>query len=343
LRLHHVLKTTDGFSITAEVGFFYIHQTGEEYLAYYDEEFPGLQYGRIRKGKRKWQIELLESWHAPEVWEHLINLERYCRENTQYGKGETYRLGEQDGRPVYFWEASGDKLKRFRHGPDLKSIGEWIQVLLCSVVLAGCILYIWPEDEEVPVPADTVTLSDRLAALPSEEEYFAALAPALQDGAWAVLSEKERLAVLQQVCDWETAQILGCSSCTLELGELENLTMGHYDAQRDTIVVSSNALVSWQQGLNVVLHESRHAWQWNMIELLKKLEAENPDIIHTHPFDTYAAFRETWMGYVDGNEDYDGYYVQSIEQDSRAWAEQRLQEYYYLQFGAGDPGESAAP
>ncbi len=330
MELHRILKQTNGGRIEAEISFFFIDMDGREYLAYYDCNFSRLYAAEVVKRARKWKIAPLAPDEAPEIWAHIDLLEAHCLESNRRGKGETYVLQRWEEGPVYARRASGHKLRRFAQGVDWRNLGSWAIAIGCSLVIAACIIILQKGWQAPPAPDPQVTLIQRRAELPEEESYLRDLRTAMDAAVWPTLTEAQKQAVLQQVCQWETTAVLGSSACTIEVADLPEGTLGHYDKANEVIAVSRSALsyCDWQTMLNVVIHESRHAWQRDMIELLYSLEKEDPDIVYVHPFDTYAGFREAWLSYTSGLTDFESYYGQSVEQDSREWSEERLQTYY---------------
>lgn len=330
MQLHHVLRQTGGGRVEVYAGFFFVDLDRTEYLAYYDRGFRELRFGRAEKENRKWTLTPMAPQEAPAVFRLLQDLENHCLESERRGRGETYVLQKDENGELFFVrKASGNKLGRFAHGVNWRGIGSWAVTVGSALLIACCILTL---QEKLKAPPETpeITISDRRAALPAAPDYIQTLRAACTDERWAAMTVEERAALLQQVCTWETTAVLGCSACTIQVGDLEPGTLGYYDKKNEAIAVSHDALEKgdWQTMLGVVIHECRHAWQRDMIELLYALEEENPDIIYTHPFDTYADFRETWLGYTSGLTDFETYYDQIIERDSRDWTEERLQTWY---------------
>lgn len=81
--------------------------------------------------------------------------------------------------------------------------------------------------------------------------------------------------------------------------------------------------------LNTVLHEIRHNFQHRMIDMYQSIEEHiDEQYKDLQVFREIQEYRENFSDYCSGDENYDEYYRQVVEQDSREWAEKRIKEFY---------------
>lgn len=315
-----VFKWTDGEKLRAQPLFFYIGADGKEYLVYAEEDGTACA-APIRKGRAGWR---LQQRPVPE------EVQAQIRSLLEWADcvGEAYRLTDRDGAQGYRRVRGAHRLEMLEKGAGRR----WPYVLAAALCLLLAVGLTWLWQGVGPVESQTdAGFEARLAALPDETEYLTGLLDVLNEERWARLSETEKQGVLQQVCDWETTAVLGCSACTVQVDDLESGTLGHYNKADEAIAVSRTALAQydWQTMVGVICHETRHAWQRDMIALLEQMEknGESP-LLYLNIFTQARDFREAWLNYTSGLYDYETYYNQIIESDSRQWSEQRMSEYY---------------
>lgn len=154
----------------------------------------------------------------------------------------------------------------------------------------------------------------------------------LREEIWREMSREDRLSVLQSISDYECVQVLGCEPVRLDVSELmDERTLGSYVKPFNTVYINPMHLdgSSACDVVNTVLHESRHVWQSMMVDIYNEVEGELSHSLNSLPlFDAVRVFRYNEDNYNDGKKNFDDYYVQEIERDSRAWAEQRMWVYY---------------
>ena len=174
-------------------------------------------------------------------------------------------------------------------------------------------------------------------SLPDEEGYRDKIACLFSGDKWSELYLDEKLDALQLICDWENVKVLGCSPVQVRLEEMSRENLGYY-SHSDGAVYLNCAMVagqSWQRTLDTLLHECRHCWQRDMISLLIQVEEDGSGLERLYIFNEARDFRDGWNNYTSGLEDYDVYYDQFIERDSRQWASSRMLEYYLPAAGEG--------
>ena len=162
------------------------------------------------------------------------------------------------------------------------------------------------------------------------ERYVESL-DCLKQEIWSELPQDKKLSVLQSICDYECVQVLGCHPVELTAsGLMDEETLGSYVKTLDIIYINSEHLdeSAVHSVVDTVLHETRHVWQNMMVKIYNEVEGRISHSIDSLPlFDDARIFRYNQDNYVDGLKDFDDYYAQEIECDSREWAKQRMLVY----------------
>ena len=148
----------------------------------------------------------------------------------------------------------------------------------------------------------------------------------LQQQQWSELDASERLRVMKVVADIE-ANYLGFPAVSVCTQVLEENTLGCYDHETRTITLNLTHLVSEDAFTmcNVVCHESRHAYQHRLIDIYESLDPQNKQL---RLFLETSMYSHEFSNYIDGNEDYEAYYSQWCEIDSREYAQTAAEEYF---------------
>ena len=175
----------------------------------------------------------------------------------------------------------------------------------------------------VPTPGDdTATITAR---------YEAAL-PDLREDVFAGLTVQQRLDTLQRVCDYECAVTLGCRTVAVQAGYPDNEAIfGQYNPVGDTVLINAEYLreASVHDLLNTVLHETRHIYQYAVVDMFNAVEKVLNEESMRLPIFRYAAqMRDNLEQYRRVGTDYGAYYGQAAEADSRSWAAQVMAERY---------------
>lgn len=173
--------------------------------------------------------------------------------------------------------------------------------------------------------------STKQNAQPAADEYYAARVD-LEHTKWRTYDEQKKLDLLQVICDYECLSNLGCRPPRVVAGHPNAETLcGHYNPFANTIVISLDHLKngSEKEVLNTLLHEARHAYQHATVQMLNRVEERLTEEDRMLPVIQRAfAFRDNFDHYESGGEDYNQYYYQELEVDSRDWAFGRIQTDY---------------
>jgi len=148
----------------------------------------------------------------------------------------------------------------------------------------------------------------------------------LDQECWESLSYREKYDTLQQVADTECLY-LGLPQVTVSLVEMERPSvMGYYDHSDRTVNVNCSAFeeASPEYLVSVLLHEVYHGVEYALVEIYLSTDTEYRDL---KIFGKAPIYLDELTNYVNGSEDYEKYHAQLIEEDSRKYAEERVQQY----------------
>ncbi len=162
---------------------------------------------------------------------------------------------------------------------------------------------------------------------------------------WEQLDMKERLNVCQAIVNCE-ARYYGLShELMVGTAALDGNTLAYYNEQLHQIVIDVDYL---KLGYSYVLlesliHECTHAYQYEQINLYKKVDEESRNLLMFYEASVYL---EEFADYVDGSdsEDFERYYGQLAEVNARKAGESGAEEYIrrieeYLYEAEGVQGE----
>ena len=157
----------------------------------------------------------------------------------------------------------------------------------------------------------------------------------LEEKIWNALTVQEKLDLLQVICDYECEFVLGCDPVEIYSGLTRGEGVwGAYSNHTKSFIISQKLLKygNVEDVLDTALHETRHAYQYSLVDMYFSLQPHIQDEYkNLLPFQQAQDFAQEIHNYCSGEEDYEEYYNQDLEMDSREWATKRLREYY-LQF-----------
>lgn len=172
---------------------------------------------------------------------------------------------------------------------------------------------------------DRVTIQKQSVEDMREKNNVREIVVYLKDSEWEKLSQDERLKVLGTITDYECDYLGMENEWKITLGDnLEEDTLGMYKYSTKKILIRPNVLqYSGEKSLEVLLHEIRHMYQCQLIELYQLTVDEKKDL---KLFDEIRTFEYENNHYE--NDDYEAYYNQKCEQDARKYSAKRIKEYY---------------
>ncbi|MBE5893221.1 MAG: hypothetical protein E7286_07545 [Lachnospiraceae bacterium] len=147
---------------------------------------------------------------------------------------------------------------------------------------------------------------------------------------WDLLSTKEKLNVLQDICNCETNYWGMDFRVTIVMDDLEGYTLGSYCDSDRRITIDKQHLENDnpEEILDTVLHEMYHAWECSLVRLyLDASDSQKKMRVFQH----CEEYIEEMMNYQDGGADYEShmsYFGQYMERDSRAYAAAAVKDYY---------------
>ena len=166
-----------------------------------------------------------------------------------------------------------------------------------------------------------------------QEEVYQNTCLNLKEATWEKLTDQEKLDTLQIICDYECKNTLGCPKTTVYAGHPHHDDIwGEYDHENNRIIISVDCLREEEVSdvLGTLLHETRHAYQYALIEMLNHIESKlTKEELELEDIKKALSFRSNCDNYADGSKDFLAYYHQPIEEDSRRWAVERLKSTYY--------------
>lgn len=170
----------------------------------------------------------------------------------------------------------------------------------------------------VPPVADDVgdTMSDH------QEEILK-----LQPEVWAQQNTKQRLDILQTVCNIEVAYLGLTTPVTVEAELLPEILAGAYADETRLVQIDLDHLErdSVKSVLKTVLHEVHHSYEYRLADAYQSASPEDQQLLL---FRAASQYTYETKHYIDADDDYWGYASQVLELDSDLYAEFRAEEYY---------------
>lgn len=186
-------------------------------------------------------------------------------------------------------------------------ISGYLKVLLDEPMLSG--------ERYAKPPEDSMIVADHMDTLLR-----------LREDSWAQMDVRERLGLLTQVSGIE-AERLGIEPVDVCADPMEWQKLGSYEHTRRKVTLNLQRLVEEDAHtmLRVLTHEMYHAYQHALVEMYERLEEDDRAL---RLFRETAIYRAEFSDYEDGMENFFAYYHQDCEQDSEAYAEKTVAEYY---------------
>lgn len=150
------------------------------------------------------------------------------------------------------------------------------------------------------------------------------------DESWGALNIEEKLAVLQVICNCEKNYFGLDTNITVVIDDLDGNTVGAYNDSERLVIIDSQYIqeANAVDVLDTCLHEMYHAWEHSLVRLYLDSDVEQRKL---RVFIHCEQYIDEIMKYEDGGSDYESfmkYYGQYMEQDSRAYAREAVEEYY---------------
>ncbi len=138
---------------------------------------------------------------------------------------------------------------------------------------------------------------------------------------WAHLTSRQRVDLMQRVENHEASKTNRLPA-HVELREMQPTQRGAYESATHTIAQNRDMVILMDDphtALINVLHEGRHAYQFDAIE--------HPGRHRELSLNDHLLFRQGVSNYAPPEKDFYAYFNNPIERDARAFAEAREREY----------------
>ena len=207
------------------------------------------------------------------------------------------------------------------------------RIVLVSLVVT--ILAIWFSSEPSIVGCSSAN-SDTSITIENQIEKLAVL----YEDSWNRVSEDEKLEILQIVADLEQ-QHLGIYH-RLPVKVEDGLScQGYYSDNYKSIGVNQDCLENEDPFtlVSLIAHEAYHAYEYRLVDALKMV---SDDIQELNIFKQAEEYRNCFVHYIKAEVDYEGYFNQKVEEDSREYAFKRtvfyfksIYQYLGIEYAAG--------
>ena len=160
----------------------------------------------------------------------------------------------------------------------------------------------------------------------------------LEASRWKNLSNQKRIDVLQDICNSERLRLGIKSPLFIKTRLLENNLLGTYINSTKTIILNIKLLEKGtpEEILECLTHECFHSFQYELVDLYDSISDEQKKL---YIFRFMQDYKNEFAQYKNGYcYDFNEYYGQSIEEDSRSYASyapdiylERAADYYKKQ------------
>jgi len=143
---------------------------------------------------------------------------------------------------------------------------------------------------------------------------------------WENLDMKTKLNVCQAIINAKAAEYGISHELLVGTAALEGNTLAYYCEPQHQIVIDVDYLkLGYSYALlESIIHECTHAYQYEQIDLYKKVDEEARNLLMFYEASVYL---EEFSDYEDGNEDFERYYGQLAEVNARKAGEIGAEEY----------------
>ena len=148
---------------------------------------------------------------------------------------------------------------------------------------------------------------------------------------WKPLSLQEKLNVLQTIANCEENYFGMDYQIRVIVDDFEDGCVGTYSEEEKIVRIDRSYLQngSAEEALNVILHEMYHAYEHRLIDLYLDASEEQRKLrVFWHCAEYLEELKDYKSDWED-SESFLAYYNQYMEQDSRAYAEDAVIQYYY--------------
>lgn len=155
---------------------------------------------------------------------------------------------------------------------------------------------------------------------------------------WSSLSDGEKIQALKALADLESYHLGVPYNLTVKKADLKENTLGSFRWSERAVLIGKQCLDGTAAtAIETLCHEVYHAVQWCEIEVYK---GAAPEFRGLKMFDRVRKIGDEFSNYIDGDEDFFGYYYQECEYTARQYAESCAE--YYLEMLEEYPDKTSA-
>lgn len=144
---------------------------------------------------------------------------------------------------------------------------------------------------------------------------------------WNRLSTREKIDVMQIVCNIESHYLGLKDKVTVQGDNLSPYTLGTYSDALKVIQINLNHIENdpVEEVLSTLLHEIHHSYEHRLADAYNSV---TPEYRNLRMFRDATHYSQETDNYINPREDYYGYMSQHLEMDSETYAEYGVAEYY---------------
>lgn len=149
----------------------------------------------------------------------------------------------------------------------------------------------------------------------------------LREEVWSTLSIQERLDTLQVVVNIESSYLGLPHELTVGAEPMEENTIAFYRDAAHQIRINIEYLESMPayEMLDAVCHEAYHAYQYRLCDAWESVGSDYKNLM---AFSNVPDYMDNFANYIDGEDNFDEYYVLTCEETARQYAASAVKDYY---------------
>ena len=160
----------------------------------------------------------------------------------------------------------------------------------------------------------------------------------LREDVWSTLNLQERVDTLQVIVNIECSYLGLPHELTVGADTMEENTIAFYRDNTHQIRVNIEYLESMpaREMLDAVCHEAYHAYQYRLCDAWESVGSDYKNLM---VFSNVQDYKDNFENYVDGEDDFEEYYVLTCEQNARQYAASAVEDYYFkIDYYLGNDG-----
>ena len=153
-------------------------------------------------------------------------------------------------------------------------------------------------------------------------------------GGWNTMDTDERMEMLQTIVDVEANHLGLTLDLEVRMDDLGPTIAGYYNDSKKAIYIHEE-LVNDQdvfRAISTILHEAYHAYEYDLVNLYEDTPVSQRDLLLFDHCDEYLYEMHNYSDILDIQDtdcpEFEDYYNQYMEMDSREYASSRISDYY---------------